>query len=285
MPKVKQFKPMKASNDEVLRIDLDGKILWIHKGLVFPYLVSTKLDGIRCIVKEGKLFSASLKPIVNKQLQEKFAGLKAYTLETGDILDGEIYSPKLTFQEITHFVMNQDLSTEKTRKNVLKDIKESKKKDDIDFWLNLPESLNLYSFDAVTNEKFSTTFAIRQKYLDAIVDKRLKDEPIVVLKQTRVNCIEDLEALFFAELAKGNEGLILRSIDGPYKLGRGTLLENFIVKMKPYHTFDSRVVGFVQSTEVDPDVEKTTNELGQSVTSKKKEDRLSIEKCSGVKVD
>ena len=50
--------------------------------LRFPYLVSPKLDGIRCLIIDGKVLSRSFKPIRNKFIVEQLAGLNN--------LDGEL---------------------------------------------------------------------------------------------------------------------------------------------------------------------------------------------------
>ena len=82
----------------------------------YPMLASYKLDGIRCIFYKGELLSRSLKPIVNKQLREKLKPISDYCEKYTLILDGEIYSPELTFQEITKFVMTQDFEDKKSIK-------------------------------------------------------------------------------------------------------------------------------------------------------------------------
>lgn len=53
-----------------------------------------------------------------------------------------------------------------------------------------------------------------------------------------------------------------------------------MLKVKPFETFDARIIDVVQSTQVDPEAEKKVNELGRSVTSRKKDDRVFIEKAA-----
>jgi hypothetical protein len=50
--------------------------------------------------------------------------------------------------------------------------------------------------------------------------------------------------------------------------------------MKPFQTFDAKILDVIQATEVREGAEKKINELGRSVTSKKKDDRVLIEKAS-----
>ncbi len=56
--KTKTFKPMLADPIEPEKYPLR-----------FPLLVSTKIDGIRVLVRDGVAYSRSLKPIPNKYVQ------------------------------------------------------------------------------------------------------------------------------------------------------------------------------------------------------------------------
>jgi len=254
---IKKFKPMLAPNDQP---DL--------KELTYPLLASYKLDGIRCLIRKGELLSRSLKQIQNKQLREKLEWLQNYSDKTGCTFDGEIYSPELTFQEITSFVMTKDLAESKTvKKNG--GVKE------------IPEHLNYYCFDNVNGED-----NIDQPFHDRLLFNvnMVAHETYVPVEQRLVNSAEEVEAMFEEALAAGCEGLILKSTNGRYKCGRGTLNEGLIFKVKPFRTFDAKIVGVVQATRVDENAEKTTNELGRSVTSKKKGDRILIEKAAAYEV-
>ena len=78
MPNMKKeikFKPQLAPNESV---DLDN--------IKYPILASYKLDGIRCLFIKGEMLSRSLKPIVNKQLREKFKPLIEHSKEYDLIL-------------------------------------------------------------------------------------------------------------------------------------------------------------------------------------------------------
>ena len=248
---MKAFKPQLAPNEKV---DLST--------LNYPLLASTKLDGIRCIFYKGQILSRSLKQIQNKQLREKLEPIRKYSEETDCILDGEIYSPKLSFQAITHFVMTQDLEDE-----------------------IIPDHLKFYCFDyldpdglgnnTVFQFRLSIVFEVSSKFSDLMI-------PVIHVK---VNDSQEVESYFDEVLKEGYEGLILRNPKSYYKFGRGTVKEGIIFKVKPFVTFDAKITGVEQSTEVNEEAEKKTNELGRSVTSKKKDDRHLIEKASAFWVD
>jgi DNA ligase-1 len=248
--KEKTFKPQLAPNEKV---DLST--------LNYFLFASTKLDGIRCIIKNGEILSRSLKQIQNKQLRERLEPLRKFSQDNNLMLDGELFSPKLTFQQITHYVMTQDLENEL-----------------------LPEHLVFYCFDGVKENQFDEPFGMR--YINN-VNKWCQKFPNLMkeVKQVPVNSAEEVEKYFEEVLEQGYEGLILRNPNSGYKFGRGTIREAIIFKVKPFLELDAIVTGVVQATRVDENAEKKVNELGMSVTSKKKDDRILIEKASAVTVD
>ena len=179
-----KFKPMLAPNDTT---DLNE--------VKYPILASYKLDGIRCLFIKGEMLSRSLKPIVNKQLREKFQTLIDFSKDRDLIIDGEIYSPSLTFQEITRYVMTQDF----------KDKKSIKKHGKV---LSIPEHLKFYCFDCISNDNFDEAFKDRFIRVQSIA----KAFSIVeAIKHITINSKEDIENYFEVALADGYEGLILRN--------------------------------------------------------------------------
>jgi len=252
---MKNFKPLLAPNEQ---IDLNE--------LSYPLFASPKMDGIRCIFYKGQILSRSLKQIQNRQLREKFEPIREYSEKEDLILDGEIYSPELTFQEITSYVMTQDFEDKKSIKKFGK-------------VMTIPEHLKFYCFDCIENDNFLTTFSLRFRSLIRHYDK-LNNNSINIVDNEYVYNSGNLNNCFNRVLTQGYEGLILRNPDGKYKCGRGTIKEGIIYKLKPFRTFDAQIIDVEQSTEVNKDAKKKINELGRSVTSKKKGDRHLIEKAS-----
>lgn len=255
-----KFKPILAPNQEIDLTDI-----------VYPILASYKYDGIRCIFFKGEILSRSLKPIVNKQLREKFKPITDYTKQYSLILDGEIYSPDLTFQEITSFVMTQDFE----------DKKSIKKYGEV---RQIPKHLNFNCFDCLKVEyttdniraSLTTPFLSRIGWVFEI--EKLFPNIMQAVKHEWVYDVNDVRQLFKKALADDYEGLILRHSEGHYKFGRCTIKEANIFKVKPFRTFDGTIKEVTQGTEVNPNAEKKINELGRSVTSKKKADRVLIER-------
>lgn len=88
---LKNFKPLLA-----------GTVTDLEK-LKFPLIASPKLDGIRCVMVNGKALTRNLKPIPNKYIREY---LEYYI--TQDDIDGEIMIPGTDFNGVQSAVMSFD---------------------------------------------------------------------------------------------------------------------------------------------------------------------------------
>jgi DNA ligase-1 len=291
--KEKSFKPQLLPNEKV---DLST--------LNYPLLASCKIDGIRCIFYKGQILSRSLKEIPNRQLKEKFEPIRAWTEKTGNVIDGEIYDPSLSFQEIVSYVMTDDLTDPKT----------IKKNGCI---LEIPETLNYYAFDFLYGEQTHHSFYERLTALaDVIIE--IESPYIHPVVHKSINNKEEVEQTFEWALKNNYEGLVLRNPNALYKFGRFTIKEGGAYKVKPFLDFDGQIIDVIQATEVIQltndkeqrllndgiiDIEdnlsekniddlyqktygklKKVNELGRSVTSKKKGDRICIDKASAFMV-
>lgn len=257
---MKSFKPILAPNDQP---DLND--------IKYPILASYKLDGIRCIFKDGQMLSRSLKPIVNKQLREKFECIRLWTEKTGNILDGEIYCKEIPFSLISSCVMTQDYTDKKAIK------KWTEKCEEYDVHISREEALThlkFYCFDFLFGGRTTYSFDERIKAVGEISEEV---DNIIPVKHVLLNNKEEVQEYFEEALKDGFEGLILRDPHGHYKFGRGTLKEGLIYKVKPFVTFDAKIIAVLQGTRVDANAEKKINELGRSVTSKKKDDRILVD--------
>lgn len=241
---MKTFKPMLAPNQTV---DI--------KTLKYPLLVSYKLDGIRCIFKDGQMYSRALKLFPNIQLRKRFSNLAKISKTNNIILDGELLAKSLTFNELSGLVRQLDKE--------------------------VPEDLYFYCFDAIHQEDYTMSFRTRTTFLEVL---QIESNYCKIITQWAVNNADDVKSLYENALSWGCDGLILRNPNGKYKFGRGTVKEGLIYKMKPFQTFDAIINNVIQATKVRESAEKKINELGRSVTSKKKDDRILIEKASAFTV-
>ena len=215
----------------------------------FPAMVSLKLDGIRCICKGGELFSRSLKPIGNIQLREKFKDMMNYSKEHDVIFDGELFSPNLTFQEITSMVNSSDKE--------------------------VSEDLRFNCFDFIKSGDFAMPFRER-----IILLMETNVENVVIVEQTLINSLESIDKMFERALQEGYEGLIVRCPNGGYKFGRSTVNQGWMLKLKPFLTFDTKVLGFVERME-NTNVSQT-NELGRSFKRNTKDNKEATGICSAL---
>lgn len=229
-----------------------GKDIKDKNSIKFPCYVSTKLDGIRCIFKDGRMISRSLKEIKNKQLQEQFEILKLLTgvnedgVDSEIILDGELYSHELTFQEINSVVMSHDKE--------------------------VPESLKFHIFDIILDNNPEEPFKTRY---EAIIDGFTRPEfkqLIIVVQQTLIENHMDIQKEFERVLVDGYEGLIIRNLIGKYKFGRSTEKEGLLLKMKPFKTFDAKIIQVYERFENAN--ESFKNELGQSTKRNTKDAKI-----------
>lgn len=69
--------------------------------LRYPCFGTPKIDGIRCLIIDGKAYSRSMKPIRNPHVQEMASRISAP-------LDGELVAPGGTFQDTTSLIMSFD---------------------------------------------------------------------------------------------------------------------------------------------------------------------------------
>ena len=206
----------------------------------FPIYVSTKFDGIRCLIIDSVVYSRSLKPIRNKYVQQLF-GKPEYNGMDGELVVGDIYA-KDVFQKTTSGVMSAE---------------------------GTPD-VKFYVFDICNtpDEDFTARrFILRHK---------LKNVPsecsVVMLEQHYVETLYDLQQYLEDERIKGGEGLICRNPDGKYKYGRSTPKEQLSVKLKFFESGEFEVIGFEER--MHNANEATTNELGYTERSSCKENLI-----------
>jgi DNA ligase-1 len=183
---MKKFKPMLCPN---ATIDI--------KTLKYPLLVSYKLDGIRCIFRNGEMTSRALKQFPNVQLRKRFEGLAKVANLNNILLDGELLSKSLTFNELSGLTRQLDKE--------------------------LPDDLFFYCFDIVKNESFNQPFKERLNYLTSDYGKDI--DYVKIVMQNLIFTVETVNKYYEEALDWGCDGLILRDPNGKYKFGRGTIKE------------------------------------------------------------
>lgn len=185
------------------------------EGLVFPLYASAKLDGIRCYIQDGVAMSRSGEPIPNEHVQ-RMLGHHILNGLDGELISGPEYVDNVF--NITQSAVMRIAGTPDFTYHVF------------DFW-NGPEGM---PFD----ERYR-----RLRYT-------LEQEPycrhpnLVLLEQVLLDSVEELAPMLDDYLERGYEGLILRSLGGPYKFGRSTAKQGYMLKVKKWASGEATIIGF-----------------------------------------
>lgn len=206
------------------------------EGVSFPILATPKIDGIRAVILKGSLVSRTLKPIPNVHLRAALESL----LPEG--CDGEAAFGD-SFQTSTSAVMTRDAPT---------------------------GGFTYYAFDWVGPTGYADRIASLASHLDRPAQAKLaksleKVVRLVVLTPTLIKDRPALDAFEDKMLSKGFEGLIVRSPDGRYKLGRSTPKEGLMLKVKRFEDAEAKVTGWEELVRVTDDKDAHTNLLGALV--------------------
>lgn len=200
--------------------------------LRFPLLASSKLDGIRAYVRDGVVYSRSNKPIPNKWVQERF---KTLDHADGELIVGEPNSSTVYRDTVSH-VMAHDKA----------------------------------GFDVVFHV-FDHLLHLNDRYTDRyqrLTFDMLRRNDVVRHTQLPVQTLDELLAYEEQCLNQGYEGLILRDPNAPYKMGRSTVKEGYLLKLKRFTDAEAVVIGFEER--MHNGNEATVSELGRTKRSSHK---------------
>lgn len=200
--------------------------------LTYPLLLSPKLDGVRCLIIDGVAMSRSLKPIPNKHVQHLFGRPELNGLD-GELIVGDA-SAEDVYTQTTSGVMSIE------------------GRPDVSYWV----------FDDFTEDG---GFARRFHTACRRIKKQMACEDV---PHHTVNNQAELLKYEQDYLELGYEGIMLRCPDGPYKQGRSTAREEFLLKLKRFVDAEAKIIGFTeQQTNTN---EAVRNELGHLERSSKK---------------
>jgi len=175
--------------------------------LTYPLLASPKLDGVRALIMNGKVMSRSFKPIPNQFVQDLFGNVDF------NGLDGELIVGAPTASNAYRATSSGVMSIE-----------------------GKPE-VKLYVFD-------DFSFPGRYQARFESVRKRLKKRPtLIVVEQLIISSHEDLQWFEEQCLRDGYEGVMLRHPDSPYKQGRATPKEGYLMKLKRFEDSEAEIIG------------------------------------------
>lgn len=203
----------------------------------FPVLASPKIDGIRAICVDGVLMSRSMKPIPNVWTQRLF-GSPAYNGLDGELVVGSPTDPNC-MQNTSSGVMSRDGEPDVS-------------------W----HVFDRYDYDAPFGARY---LSVKQR-LAAL-------SPMAQLvPHCMPNTIEELMAVDEYHVGLGYEGTMVRSIEGPYKQGRGTFREGYLLKIKRFEDGEAEVVGVDE--QMHNANEATVDERGYTKRSTRKDGKI-----------
>ena len=234
----------------ILRPMLAGKCTDIHK-LKFPVLATPKLDGIRCLMVEidGKVraMSRNFKPIPNKHVREWLEE----ACPPG--FDGELVVPNGTFQDTSSAIMSRSGEPE----------------------------FEYQVFDWMWEDP-GEWYGMRMTRLRRGWEQDCQDSNIRLVLPVPVKGVDELEEYEVDCLQLGYEGVMVRSSTSPYKFGRSTEREGYLLKIKRFVDGEATIIGFEEKTHNANEARK--DELGRTKRSSHKANQEPMGTLGALKV-
>lgn len=202
--------------------------------LRFPLVASPKLDGIRALVANGMLLSRTLKLIPNDYIRSLLSHVDLEGFD-GELMVGSPVA-KDVYRQTTSGVMSHS-----------------------------GHPVFTYHVFDLHNEG-ELGYGKRRVLLEKRVTKVQRRFPNVVLHEQEF--IKDLGTLMGYEAAMleaGYEGLILRDPLSPYKFGRASTKQGWMLKLKRFHDDEAQIIGVIE--QLHNTNEARINELGRTKRS------------------
>ncbi len=193
----------------------------------FPVLLSPKIDGIRARVQGGVLLSRKFLPIPNPSVQQMFGhrGLEG--------VDGELVVGRPNDRNL----MQQTMAVTRKSGNVI---------------------ARFFLFD-----RWNHPGCFHDRFI-ALEDQYKGNYPgVEVIPHILVSSYDEMIQHEQYFTGKGYEGVMLRSLSGPYKNGRSTVREGYLLKVKRFLDGEARIVGFTERMH-------NANELGEDAFGRAK---------------
>lgn len=182
-------------------------------GPKFPVLATPKIDGFRFLKVGGRALTRSMTPVRNRYVREWIEK------HLPDGIDGEI-TVGGSFSEAQSALGSQDIEPD----------------------------FKLHIFDCVSenlNHPYHQRMADLGSWWESARNKLEMFARILI--PTMIHDHEELEDFEAQMIMWGYEGVMLRDPDGPYKCGRSTEAEGYLLKMKRFVDAESVIVGTFES--------------------------------------
>ena len=195
----------------------------------YPVLGSAKLDGVRCLGMNGHAMSRSMLLLPNKFLQNWYDQNKLVL----NGLDGEL-------------IVDSPTATDCYSKTVS----------------GIMTAAGTPNFTYFVFDKWDISLPYTQR-LDII--KHIHCNRVVVLPQQLIETPMQLKEFENTTINLGYEGVILRNPNAPYKFGKSTISEGYLLKIKRFEDAEATIVGYKE--EMFNGNEATISEIGKTKRS------------------
>lgn len=198
--------------------------------LTYPLAASPKLDGIRCYHKDGKALTTSFKDLPNAWTNKHISAIPIQNLDGECLVKGG-------FSDVQSAFMSEYGEP------------------DFEYWV----------FDYVKDGNLEIPYMTRMEMLGALALPKFCKKVLPVICNTK----EELEAFVEQCLLQGFEGVMVRSLLGPYKCGKATVKQGWLLKIKPMEDSEAQVIGFEEQMHNENEAE--LDNFGRTKRSKAQE--------------
>lgn len=229
-----KFRPMLAPSESV-----DPALIR------YPVLASPKYDGIRCVIRDGRALSRSLKPIPNVHIRGALESLGA----RAEGFDGELMLPyPATFHAVSSAVMTRDIAP--------------------------PSDWFFVVFDCLSGNDNDVPFSGRLEAARRRIERCDFGSHVQHCEHVEIHGPDELADYEARVLAAGHEGAMLRAPEGPYKFGRATMREGHLYKLKRFVDGEAEIVAVLE-------LQRNTNEAFEGELGQTKRRTLKAGKVDG----
>ena len=191
--------------------------------IVFPCHVQPKLDGLRCIfyMNCGKVMAQSRTGAYFETVEHICAELRPILLQnSGLILDGELYTTELPFEELAGVIKRKKTSeADMARVQLVK----------------------YHIYDVVVD---GVPYSERHGRIVGAISKADKCHHLEVVHTQLIHNVNEFKQAFGEYVAAGYEGIMLRNVDGMY---RQNYRSHDLQKYKEFVESEYPIVGFKEA--------------------------------------
>jgi DNA ligase-1 len=195
--------------------------------IVFPCYVQPKLDGVRCVCymnmsnNDGKVMAQSRTGAYFESVEHICAELRPILLQNpGLILDGELYTTELPFEELAGLIKRKKASD--ANANVT------------------TQCIKYHIYDVVVD---GVPYSERHDRIVQVVDGT-KCPHLEVVHTQLIHTVNEFKHAFGEYVAAGYEGIMLRNVDGMY---RQNYRSHDLQKYKEFVEAEYPIVGFKEA--------------------------------------